>query len=57
MLAGDERRSCCLFKGHSHRPPDGTYTIFNREFPGARFSARTAKAEIDFNPQFVPPPR
>ena len=27
------------------------------EFPGARFSVRTAKAEIDFNPQFVPPPR
>jgi uronate dehydrogenase len=27
------------------------------EFPGARFSVRTAKSEIDFNPQFVPPPR
>lgn len=25
------------------------------EFPGARFSVRTAKAEIEFNPQFVPP--
>ena len=27
------------------------------EFPGARFSVRTAKSEIDFNPRFVPPPR
>lgn len=31
-----------------------TYHI-QSEFPGARFSVRTAKAEIEFNPQFVPP--
>lgn len=43
------------FKGALTSPSQWDIYHIQSEFPGARFSIHTAKAEIDFNPQFVPP--
>lgn len=43
------------FQGALTSPSQWDIYHIQSEFPGARFSVRTAKAEIEFNPQFVPP--
>ena len=43
------------FQGALTSPSPWDIYHIQSEFPGARFSVRTAKAEIEFNPQFVPP--
>ena len=45
------------FQGALTSPSRWDIYHIQSEFPGARFSVRTAKSEIDFNPRFVPPPR
>ncbi len=45
------------FQGALTSPSPWDIYHIQSEFPGARFSVRTAKAEIEFNPQFVPPSR
>ncbi len=43
------------FQGALTSPSQWDIYHIQSEFPEARFSVRTAKAEIEFNPQFVPP--
>ncbi len=43
------------FQGALTSPSRWDIYHIQSEFPGARFSVRTAKAEIEFNPQFMPP--
>lgn len=43
------------FQGALTSPSRWDIYHIQSEFPGARFSVRTAKAEIKFNPQFMPP--
>ena len=45
------------FQGALTSPSQWDIYHIQSEFPGARFSVRTAKAEIEFNPQFVLPSR
>ena len=42
------------FRGALTSPSRWDIYHIQSEFPGARFSVRTARAEIEFNPQFVP---
>ena len=43
------------FQGALTSPSQWDIYHIQSEFPGSRFSVRTAKAEVEFNPQFVPP--